>query len=250
MALIGVFISGNFRFGTRKSLSTVVMFLVGLTGGIASGKSTVSRMFNELGCPLVDADLVARKVVEPGQAAWKKIREKFGDVVFLGDGKLNREKLGEIVFANAEKRKLLNSITHPEIYKVIIRSLLWFMIKGSQFVILDLPLLFESAKMVPYMTFTIVVSCSEEQQLHRLMKRNNFSEEEARARMNSQMSLQEKCRRATYVIDNSNSVEDTRKQVKILYDKLQRSKAHWKLRFLLLSIVVTLIGFGVYFVGR
>ncbi|KAL3836003.1 hypothetical protein ACJMK2_021458 [Sinanodonta woodiana] len=225
------------------------MFLVALTGGIASGKSTVSSMFNELGCPLLDADLVAREVVEPGKTAWKKIRKTFGDVVFLEDGTLNREKLGEIVFGNSEKRKLLNGITHPEIYKVMIRRILWYMLKGSQFLMLDLPLLFESAKMVPYMTFTIVVSCSEEQQLHRLMKRNNFSEEEAMARIKSQMPLEEKCRRATYVIDNSNSIEDTQKQVRILHEKLQRSKAHWKPRLIILSIVVILIGFGFFF-GR
>ncbi|XP_052096114.1 dephospho-CoA kinase domain-containing protein-like isoform X1 [Mytilus californianus] len=213
------------------------MFLVGLTGGIATGKSTVSKILSEeCGCLILDADLIARegdKIVLPGTKAWKIIRKQFGDEVIHDNGELDREKLGQIIFADASKRRLLNSITHPEIYKSMIWKILKAFVRGRQFVILDLPLLFETGKLVPYASYIVVVSCSEEQQIERLMKRNTLSEKEADQRISSQMSLAEKRRQATYIIDNNADIEYTRQQVKNIHQKLKESYFHWKIRILI-----------------
>lgn len=106
------------------------MFLVGLTGGIATGKSTVSTMIQEMGIPVVDADLIAKQIVEPGKKAWKMIQAAFGDEVFLDSGDIDREKLGKIVFSDKEKRRTINKITHPEIYGEIRRQVFHYFLKG------------------------------------------------------------------------------------------------------------------------
>ncbi|VDI01214.1 dephospho-CoA kinase [Mytilus galloprovincialis] len=223
------------------------MFLVGLTGGIATGKSTVSKILSEeCGCLILDADLIAREVVLPGTKAWKTIRTQFGDEVFHENGELNREKLGQIIFADASKRRLLNSITHPEIYKSILWKILKAFVRGRQFVILDLPLLFETGKLLPYASYIVVVSCSEEQQKERLMKRNTLSKEDADQRIGSQMSLAEKRRQATYIIDNDADIEYTRQQVKNIHQKLKGSYLHWKTRILLFLGLFSVFRFFIY----
>ncbi|XP_023225837.1 dephospho-CoA kinase domain-containing protein-like [Centruroides sculpturatus] len=107
------------------------MFLVGLTGGIATGKSTVASMFQEFGIKVIDSDVIARQVVEPGTIAWKKIKNEFGSEVILPDGMIDRQKLGQIIFSNSELRKKLNSITHPEIYKTIFWECLKLFLLGK-----------------------------------------------------------------------------------------------------------------------
>ncbi|XP_060607536.1 dephospho-CoA kinase domain-containing protein-like [Ruditapes philippinarum] len=226
------------------------MFIVGLTGGIATGKSTVSQMLADLGCPIIDADVIARQVVEPGTKAWKKIQQTFGQDVFHENGQLNREKLGQIIFADSSKRTALNRITHPEIQKTMMWKLFMLFIKGHQFAVLDTPLLFESNKMVPYMAFTIVVSCKPEQQLERLKARNQLSENEALQRINSQMSLDEKCRLATFVIDNSGDLDQTKKQVLEIHKKLRSSRRHWKLRLALFSVIVVFVSVISYLIVK
>ncbi|XP_045169007.2 dephospho-CoA kinase domain-containing protein-like [Mercenaria mercenaria] len=226
------------------------MFIIGLTGGISTGKSTVSQMFKELGCPIVDADVIAREVVEPGTKGWEKIRKTFGEDVFHDDGHLNREKLGQLIFADSDKRVALNKITHPEIQKVMMWKLFMLFAKGHQFAILDTPLLFESNKMVPYMAYTIVISCTPEQQLSRLQARNKLSEDDAMQRINSQMSLDEKCRLATFVIDNSGDIANTRQQVLEIHKKLCSSRRHWKLRIVLLSVIIVFVSVIGYLVAR
>ncbi|OWF35365.1 dephospho-CoA kinase domain-containing protein-like [Mizuhopecten yessoensis] len=218
------------------------MFLVGLTGGIASGKSSVSKTLSDLGCKVIDADKLAREVVAPGATAWKKIRQHFGDEVFLENGEINREKLGEIIFADTQKRRLLNSLTHPEIHKLMLRKIFQLFITGHAYAVLDIPLLFETGKVLPYVTYTVVVNCSEDQQLERLMKRNKLTEEEARGRIEAQMPLAQKVKAATYVVDNSGSLISTEKQVRGLHRDLQRSKAHWRLRLVLSSVFIVSLG--------
>ncbi|XP_033761807.1 dephospho-CoA kinase domain-containing protein-like [Pecten maximus] len=218
------------------------MFLVGLTGGIASGKTTVSNLLSDLGCKIVDADKLAREVVSPGAPAWKKIRHHFGDQVLLENGELNREKLGEIIFADPQKRRLLNSLTHPEIHKAMLWKIFNLFITGHSFAVLDIPLLYETGKVLPYMTYTVVVNCSEDQQVERLDGRNKLTEEEARGRMDAQMPLAQKVKVATYVIDNSGSLISTEKQVRDLHRKFQRSKAHWRLRLLMSSALLVTLG--------
>ncbi|XP_064098003.1 dephospho-CoA kinase-like [Macrobrachium nipponense] len=202
------------------------MFLVGLTGGIATGKSTVSSMMKDMGVPVVDADLIARQIVEPGKRAWKKIREVFGDEVFLDSGEIDRPKLGAIVFSDAEKRRALNKITHPDIYSEIRGQVLKHFLRGEQFVILDLPLLYESNKVSNYLYKTIVVSCDDEMQLERLLERNQYSEKEAIARIEAQMPLERKCQLADIIIENSGSIAETRKQVEGIIKLLRSSNHH------------------------
>ncbi|XP_067131008.1 dephospho-CoA kinase domain-containing protein [Centruroides vittatus] len=226
------------------------MFLVGLTGGIATGKSTVASMFQEFGIKVIDSDVVARQVVEPGTIAWKKIKNEFGSEVILPDGMIDRQKLGKIIFSNSELRKKLNSITHPEIYKTIFWECLKLFLLGYQFVMLDLPLLYESGKMTKYIHKVVVVSCDENQQLTRLMRRNGFSEFDSLQRISAQMPLKEKCNMADFVIDNSGNYEETKKQVAEIIEKLKSSNYHWKVRFIVLSVILTLMGSVGFFVYK
>lgn len=215
------------------------MFLVGLTGGIASGKSTVSKIFKEEhGCPVIDADALARQVVEPGQPAYKRIKATFGEEVLLPSGEIDREKLGEIIFNNEGKRQQLNSIVHPAIKREMLWQVLRSFLKGHQFVILDIPLLFETKQMLPFVSFSIVVFCNEDQQLARLMKRNNLAEEAARARINSQMSLKKKCELCTHIIDNTQSMDATRSHVNQLYKTLRSSRKHLYFKFGLVALLI------------
>ena len=123
---------------------SIKMKVIGLTGSIATGKSTVSKQLSEKNIPIVDADLIAREVVKPGQPALKQIAKTFGSEVLLPDGSLNREKLGSIVFKEPESRKKLNKITHPYIRLEMLRQLLWVFLMGNRIVIMDTPLLLES----------------------------------------------------------------------------------------------------------
>ncbi|XP_023713600.1 dephospho-CoA kinase domain-containing protein [Cryptotermes secundus] len=206
------------------------MFIVGVTGGIATGKSTVCDVFREYGIPVIDADVAARKVVEPGRKAWRLIKKEFGDAVFHKDGQLNREILGEIIFDSVEKRRKLNEITHPEIYSEMFWAAVKCFFQGHQFIVMDLPLLFESGSMLDYLYKIIVVTCEEDLQLQRLMERNSMSESKAKKRISAQMSLERKCEQAHFVVENSGTIQDTREQVLQILYILRSYKAHWKLR--------------------
>jgi len=208
------------------------MFIVGLTGGISTGKSTVSEMMREHGIPVLDADFFARKVVEPGRKAWKKIKVEFGDSVFHPNGELNREALGDIIFENKARRRRLNEITHPEIYREMTWAAFKCFFQGHSFIVMDLPLLFESGAMLEYLHKIIVVRCEEDIQLLRLIDRSKMSEARAKKRIGAQMSLESKCERADFVIENSGNKEETRHQVDLVVSVLKSLKYHWKLRFI------------------
>ncbi|NXU53538.1 DCAKD protein, partial [Turnix velox] len=199
------------------------MFLVGLTGGIASGKSTVVAILRELGCAVVDADLIAREVVQPHSKAHQHIVRCFGSQILLENGEINREALGNIVFSQPEKRQLLNSITHPEIQKEMLKQILKYFVLGYRYVILDIPLLFENNRLTKFMKYTVLVYCDPPTQLSRLMKRNGLSRAEAEARISSQLPLDEKCKLATHLINNSGDRESTRRQVLSLHTRLEAS---------------------------
>ncbi|OCA91354.1 dephospho-CoA kinase [Bacillus sp. FJAT-27225] len=193
---------------------------IGLTGGIASGKSTVSQMCLDLGLPVIDADVEARLAVEPGEPAYEKIATSFGEGILLPDGRLDRPALGAIVFNDEEKRLLLNSIVHPEVRKRMIAKKEAAINAGASTVILDIPLLFESK--LEYMADkTIVVFVDPEVQLERLMERNAFSQKEAEVRIGSQMPLQEKAKRADAVIDNNGGLDETKRQLLDILEKWQ-----------------------------
>jgi dephospho-CoA kinase len=194
--------------------------LVGLTGSIATGKSTVSRMFAHLGARVLDADLLAREVVMPGQPAYLKIVEEFGQGVVQDDGTLDRKALGAIVFAEPARRKRLEEITHPAIAARQQRILSVLDEEAFEgIVIWDVALLFETGG-VAKMDRVVVVSTDTETELARLMARDGMAEADARARMASQMPVAEKAKRAHYVIDNSGDRAQTEGQVKVVYEAL------------------------------
>ncbi|WP_342510741.1 dephospho-CoA kinase [Sporosarcina sp. FSL K6-1522] len=186
--------------------------IIGLTGSIASGKSTVAEMLKDRGFPIVDADAVARLVVEPGSPVLAEIRKQFGEEVIQVDGRLNREKLGERIFNDAEERSKLNGIIHPAIRQEMIRQKEEWLQNGAQTVIMDIPLLFES-KLQSFVEKIIVVSVTPEIQKERLIQRNVLSEEEADARIRSQLSVAEKERGADAVLYNNGTIEDTERQL-------------------------------------
>jgi dephospho-CoA kinase len=192
--------------------------VIGLTGGIASGKSTVSAMFADLGITVVDADIEARLAVEPGEKAYNDIVSQFGKEILAEDGTINRPKLGSIVFNNEEKRLLLNSIVHPAVRERMAQKREAAEAANEKAVVLDIPLLFES-KLTALVEKIIVVYVNDKTQLERLMTRNGFSREEALARINSQMPLGDKVGLSDAVIDNSGSIEESRQQ---LMDILKR----------------------------
>lgn len=186
--------------------------IIGLTGSIASGKSTVSRMLADMGFPIVDADLIARLVVEPGTDTLKEIETVFGSQVILPEGALNRAKLGELIFNDPESRQQLNNIIHPAIRREMLRQRDAFLAEGHKNVILDIPLLFES-KLFNFADRILVVSVSEQNQLMRLMERNGLTEKEALARIGSQLPMSEKEAGADAVIFNNGTIEETKQQL-------------------------------------
>lgn len=186
--------------------------IIGLTGGIASGKSTVSNMFKEMDITVVDADVEARLAVMKGESAYFKIVEEFGKDILLEDDQIDRQKLGSIIFHQAEKRLLLNQIVHPEVRKRMSEQIEAAQNRQEQVVVLDIPLLFES-KLTFMVEKTILVYVDRITQLHRLMERNNLSIEDAEARIQSQMPLADKVKLADAVIDNNGSIAMTKAQL-------------------------------------
>lgn len=189
--------------------------IIGITGGIASGKSSVSTFIKELGFVVIDADVVAREVVEPGEEAYQEIISTFGDTVLLSDGHIDRAQLGQIIFYNEEKRGWLNSIVHPAVRKRMTEQAEQAFQEGANTVFMDIPLLFES-KLTYMVEKTLLVYVDAEVQLARLMKRNNLSEEDALARIASQMSLIEKQPLADAVVHNNGDLEETKEQVRFV----------------------------------
>ncbi len=196
--------------------------IIGLTGGIVSGKSTVARMFKDLGAKIVDADKLGHKVILPQGAAWKRIIEIFGKDILQKDQTINRKKLGKIVFANQNLLKKLNKITHPEIIKLIKKEISLAKDNSKEekkILIIDAALIYET-KIDRLMDKIIVVYLDEEEQLKRLIKRNNLSEKEALQKIKSQIPLKEKIEIADYVIDNSNSLDKTKEQVETIWQEI------------------------------
>jgi len=225
------------------------MFLVGLTGGVATGKSTVSNMFRELGVPVIDADAMARRIVEPGRKAWREIKTEFGPSVFHDNGELNRAALRKVIFEEEEQRQKLNRITHPEIYKEMIWEAVKCGLAGYQYIIMDLPLLFEAGVMVAYMHKIIVVTCEEDLQLQRLMEQRHLSERDSKLMIGAQMNLDKKAEMAQYVIENSGSIHDTHDQVSRIHRSLSKSFFHWRIR-LYVGVAIGGVAGLVYLISR
>ena len=199
--------------------------LVGLTGGIATGKSTVSELFRRLGCEVIDADLLAREVVAPGEPALAEIAEEFGRDVLQPDGALDRKKLGAIVFGDAARRKRLEQITHPAIAQRFQRRLEELEARGFDGIVLwDAPVMIESGG-YKQMEKLVVVATDEATQAARLCARDAIEAAEADRKIKSQMPVAEKAKLADYVIDNAGDRAATERQVREVHEALRRDLA-------------------------
>jgi dephospho-CoA kinase len=198
------------------------MKLIGLTGGISSGKSTVSGFLTKLGAHIIDADLLAREVVAKGSQGLDQIAQAFGRSVLTPDGTLDRKKLGEIIYADEAKRKVLEQITHPLIFARFGELTEQAEARGESHVVYDAPLLFERG-LHHMMASTIVVWVPRSIQLERLMLRDAIDLEAAEKRLASQMPLDEKRALANYVIDNSKTREHTQAQAEFVWRSLMRT---------------------------
>jgi dephospho-CoA kinase len=186
--------------------------IIGLTGGIASGKSTVSQMLLDMGIPVIDADIEARNVVAIGQKAYHQIVDTFGKEILSENGELDRVKLGSIVFHDEGKRLQLNAIVHPAVRERMSLEKVRLLNFGHHVVVLDIPLLFES-RLTQLVEKTILVFVDEKVQLQRLMARNQLTVSDATARIQSQMSLRDKIKLADEVINNNGTIEETKIQL-------------------------------------
>jgi dephospho-CoA kinase len=203
------------------------MRVIGLTGGIASGKSTVSRMFRELGARVVDADMVAREVVAPGQPALAELAKTFGPEVILPDGTLDRKRLGALVFADPEKRRAVNAITHPRIAARVQEKLGELRQAGVDVAIYEAALIVEN-KLHLGLDGLIVVAIDEETQIDRILKRDELSREEALARIRSQAPLGDKLAVADWVIDTRGVLLDTRRKVEKVWEEIRAGGPRFK----------------------
>lgn len=185
--------------------------IVGLTGGIASGKSTISSYFQSLHIPVIDADIEARLAVEKGESAYNQIVSHFGKKILQEDGDIDRSKLGDIIFVDEKKRLILNNIVHPEVRKRMDRKQEAAVKAGEKVVILDIPLLFEN-KLNESVDKTILVYVEEDIQVERLMKRNTLTFEQAISRIRAQMSLNDKKKLADEYINNNGTIEESKIQ--------------------------------------
>ena len=198
------------------------MLIVGLTGGIASGKSLVAKVFRDLGAHIIDADKIVHELLEPGQQAWKEVVEYFGPEVVLPDETIDRRKLGEIVFNHGEKRAWLNQCLHPKVFEVYTAHVKHLCARAPHdIVVLDAALLIETGYHKK-MDRVVVVYAGPEQQMERLTSRDRFSREQALARMRSQMPLGEKRKQADFVIENTGTREETEQQARKVFQKLKQ----------------------------
>lgn len=194
------------------------MRVYGLTGGIASGKSTVTRFFQELGVPVVDADVVARELVEPGTVGLAAVAARFPGVLGA-DGRLDRKALGARVFGDAGEREALNALLHPQIAAAVLEHTRALAAEGHPVILYDAALLIENGHHRA-LDGVILVVVPEAVQLARLCARDGLSKAEARLRLGAQLPLKQKRVHATFVVDNSGSLEDTRAQVNAVWRQL------------------------------
>ncbi|WP_047981621.1 dephospho-CoA kinase [Ornithinibacillus contaminans] len=187
--------------------------VIGLTGSIASGKSTVSGMFKKLNIPVIDADQIARDVVVPGEAAYHQIVAEFGEDILLADKTIDRKKLGSIIFADKEKREALNAIVHPVVRSQMLYEKEQYLAANKTCIVMDIPLLYES-NLTHLVDKVLVVYVDESVQLERLMNRDGSTIEAAMERIDSQIPVKEKVKQADAVINNNGTIQDSYQQLK------------------------------------
>ena len=196
------------------------MKLVGLTGGIASGKSTVAEILKRQGAAIINADVLAREVVEPGHQAWTEIVNTFGTAVLQPDRALDRQKLRAIIFDDPDARKKLESIIHPQVRAVAEQRIREHAAAGYAVIVYEVPLLFEG-NLQEWLRPVILVACDVDTQRKRLQSRDNLSAAQAQKHIDAQMSLEAKRRLADYVIENNGSLEDLKRQVQAVLEKIK-----------------------------
>ena len=196
-------------------------YFLGLTGGIASGKSTADEFFKKKKIPIIDSDLIAHKIMEIGQNGYKAVVDYFGTDILNDDQTINRRKLGGIVFNDKAKLKKLNELTHPLVHQEIKQQMARYRANQEKLVVIDVPLLFESG-FESLCNGVLVISITPELQIERLMNRNAFTKKEAIARINNQMPLSEKEKRATYVVANTGTIDDLEKKLSDLLQEIGR----------------------------
>lgn len=196
------------------------MKLVGLTGGIASGKSTVAEILKCQGAAIINADVLAREVVEPGHQAWTEIVNTFGIAVLQPDRTLDRQKLRAIIFDDAAARKKIESIIHPQVRALAEQRIREHAAAGYAVIVYEVPLLFEG-NLQEWLRPVILVACDVDTQRNRLQSRDNLSAAQAQKHIDAQMSLEAKRRLADYVIENNGSLEDLKRQVQAVLEKIK-----------------------------
>jgi dephospho-CoA kinase len=193
--------------------------LVGLTGGIASGKSTVAKILERLGAAVINADDLSREVVEPGKVAWQEIIDAFGTRVLQPDQTLDRQKLRTVIFSDRDGRKKLEAIIHPRVRALAEERIREHTAAGYSIIVYEVPLLFEG-KLHEWLRPVILVACDVDTQRSRLQERDHLTQTEAQKHIDAQMSLAEKRRLADYVIENDGNLEELEQQVQVVLKKI------------------------------
>jgi len=195
--------------------------IVGLTGGIASGKSSVAAILKKLGAAVINADELSREVVQPGQKGWREIVDAFGSDILQADQSLDRRKLRKIAFDDAQARKKLEAIIHPQVRALAEQRIQEYAAAGFAIVVYEVPLLFE-VNLHHWLRPVILVACESQTQLQRIAQRDRVADADAQKTIDAQMSLEEKRKLADYVIENNGSLEDLERRVRELWEKLTR----------------------------
>ena len=197
------------------------MKVIGLTGGIATGKSTVASLLRELGAKVIDADDLAREIVQPGQEAWKETVDAFGSEILRQDKTIDRETLRKKIFQDEAARKKLESITHPRIRALAQARIQQLATEEADLIVYEAPLLFENQVHL-WLRPVILVACDLEIQKRRLRERDGLDEEEIQRHLQAQMPLQEKRKLADFIIENNGDIEDLRRQVRQVWQKITK----------------------------
>lgn len=196
------------------------MKLIGLTGGIASGKSTAAKILESLGAAVVNADTLAREAVEPGREAWQEIVAAFGSEILQSDRTLDRQKLRTLIFNNPDARRKLESIIHPRVRALAERRIAEHGAAGYAVVVYEVPLLFEG-RLHEWLRPVILIACDIEIQIERLQQRDGLDRVQAQKHIEAQMNLEEKRRLADYVIENNGNLEDLKRQVEAVLETIK-----------------------------
>ncbi len=196
--------------------------IIGLTGGIASGKSTVSKMFKEREIPVIDTDQIAKTLLNEDKDIYKEILKTFGEDVLTPNQEINRNKLAQIIFKDKEKRKKLNAIIHPKVKEITLHETTHLKDLKQPLIVLDVPLLFE-ADFDSVCDVTIVVYARKKDQISRLLSREGIDEAYAKQKINAQMPLSKKKELADYIIDNSKSILETRKSFERVLKEIEKT---------------------------